>query len=76
MPHKTYMGIDDRRDHSIRIPRPDLSVSFGSPNACNQCHKDKDAQWAADAIIAHKGPDRPKEVRNPKAFSFISNGKS
>ena len=74
MPHKTYMGIDDRRDHSIRIPRPDLSVSFGSPNACNQCHKDKDAQWAADAIIAHKGPDRPKEVRNPKAFHSFRMG--
>jgi tetratricopeptide (TPR) repeat protein len=50
MPTRTYMVIDKRRDHSIRIPRPDLSVKFGTPNACNQCHADKSAQWASDAI--------------------------
>ncbi|MBP7370677.1 MAG: tetratricopeptide repeat protein, partial [Arenimonas sp.] len=50
MPEKTYMVIDPRRDHSLRIPRPDLSVSLGTPNACNQCHLDKDASWAADAL--------------------------
>ena len=57
MPHKTYMGIDKRRDHSIRIPRPDHTVKFGTPNACNQCHTDKDANWAADAVVKYKGPD-------------------
>ncbi len=31
MPTRTYMVIDDRRDHSIRIPRPDLSVKLGTP---------------------------------------------
>ena len=75
MPHKTYMGIDDRRDHSIRIPRPDHSVKFGTPNACNQCHTDKDAKWAADAVVKHKGPDRPKDVRHPAAFHAFRNGK-
>ena len=43
MPETTYMGVDPRRDHSMRIPRPDLSVVMGTPNACNQCHQDKDA---------------------------------
>ena len=62
------MGIDDRRDHSIRIPRPDHSVEFGTPNACNQCHTDKDAKWAANAVVDFKGPDRPKDVRHPEAF--------
>ncbi|RUP09923.1 MAG: tetratricopeptide repeat protein [Hyphomicrobium sp.] len=52
MPISTYMGIDGRRDHSIRIPRPDQSVLLGTPNACNQCHTDKSAKWAADAIKA------------------------
>ena len=75
MPHKTYMGIDDRRDHSIRIPRPDHSVEFGTPNACNQCHTDKDAKWAADAVVKFKGPDRPKDVRHPEAFHAFRNGK-
>jgi tetratricopeptide (TPR) repeat protein len=34
----------------MRIPRPDLSVVMGTPNACNQCHQDKDAPWALDAL--------------------------
>jgi tetratricopeptide (TPR) repeat protein len=38
MPHKTYMEVDPRRDHSLRIPRPDLSVKIGTPNACSSCH--------------------------------------
>ena len=50
MAERTYMGIDGRRDHSFRVPRPDLSVALGTPNACNQCHTDKDPQWAADAV--------------------------
>lgn len=50
MADKTYMVIDDRRDHSFRIPRPDLSVSLNTPNACNDCHADKTAQWAAARI--------------------------
>ncbi len=38
MPHTTYMMVDDRRDHSLRVPRPDLSVEIGTPNACSGCH--------------------------------------
>lgn len=47
MPGRFYMGNDFRRDHSFRIPRPDLSVKYGTPNACAGCHKDKDDVWAA-----------------------------
>ena len=50
MPETTYMVVDPRRDHSIRIPRPDLSVSLGTPNACVLCHVDQSDQWAADAV--------------------------
>lgn len=50
MPSTLYMVIDARRDHSIRIPRPDLSVTLGVPNACNKCHTDKPAQWAAETV--------------------------
>ncbi|MCG8306698.1 MAG: tetratricopeptide repeat protein [Cytophagales bacterium] len=46
MPGQYYMGIDFRNDHSIRIPRPDLTEKIGTPNACNQCHTDKDVKWA------------------------------
>ena len=52
MPSKTYMAVDERRDHSFRIPRPDLTVSLGVPNACQQCHQDKDAAWAAAYLKA------------------------
>lgn len=38
MPERTYMAVDPRRDHSLRVPRPDLSVSIGTPNACSGCH--------------------------------------
>jgi len=50
MPPMTFMQIDERRDHSIRIPRPDHSVAFGTPNACNVCHKKETAVWARDAL--------------------------
>jgi tetratricopeptide (TPR) repeat protein len=50
MPTRIYMGNDARRDHSFRIPRPALTVATGSPNACNQCHSDKDAQWAKGQV--------------------------
>src|SRR5271165_4402553 len=50
MPSRTYMVVDPRRDHSLRIPRPDLSVELGLPNACNNCHADKSAQWALNSV--------------------------
>jgi tetratricopeptide (TPR) repeat protein len=55
MPERTYMVVDRRRDHSMRVPRPELSVSLGTPNACTQCHADKDAQWAAAQVEAWYG---------------------
>ena len=52
MPITKYMVVDPRRDHSIRIPRPDLTVSLGVPNACNRCHNDaskgETPQWAVE----------------------------
>ena len=57
MPERTYMVIDPRRDHSIRIPRPDLSDKLGTPNACNKCHDDKSAQWSTDYIKKWYGDD-------------------
>jgi tetratricopeptide (TPR) repeat protein len=45
-----YMGNDYRRDHSFRNPRPDLTISIGTPNACNDCHKDKTVAWSQGYI--------------------------
>ncbi|WP_299351015.1 multiheme c-type cytochrome [uncultured Shimia sp.] len=50
MIERVYMGIDGRRDHSFRVPRPDLTVRTGSPNACNDCHNDRSPQWASRQV--------------------------
>jgi predicted CXXCH cytochrome family protein len=57
MPQVTYMVVDPRRDHSMRVPRPDESVQLGVPNACNACHTDRDARWAARAVRTWLGRD-------------------
>ena len=63
MPSRNYMVIDDRRDHSFRAPRPDLSVKLGTPNACNDCHTraDETFQWAADVVREWYGDKRPDD---------------
>ncbi len=50
MPVKNYMVVDPRRDHSFRIPRPDVSVKLDTPNACTACHAKKPASWAAAKV--------------------------
>lgn len=49
-PKQNYMVVDGRHDHSFRLPRPDLSLSLGSPNACTQCHRERKPEWAAAAL--------------------------
>ena len=57
MPGRDYMGIDNRADHSIRVPRPDLSIRHNTPNSCNMtaCHDDKSHEWSADYITKWYG---------------------
>lgn len=57
MPAKNYMVVDPRRDHSLRVPRPDLSVTLGTPNACRNCHQKQTDQWAATAVKSWLGRD-------------------
>ena len=64
MPGRYYMGNDYRPDHSLRIPRPDLSVSIETPNACNRCHTDKTNQWSNDHITKWYGPGRRPHYGN------------
>jgi Tfp pilus assembly protein PilF len=58
MPERPYMVIDYRADHSFRIPRPDLSIKLGVPNACNRCHVDKTIEWSDQYITKWYGPGR------------------
>ena len=69
IPAKNYMVIDARPDHSFRIPRPDLSVKIGTPNACNGCHDRKTPQWAADAVATWYGPGRRQEAHYGEVFA-------
>ncbi len=55
---KYYMGVDYRRDHSFRVPRPDLSIKNGTPNACNQCHVDQSNEWSDKHITEWFGKER------------------
>jgi predicted CXXCH cytochrome family protein len=59
MPAQIYMGVDARRDHSFRIPDPIASVELGVPNACTQCHTDRDDEWAAAFITERTGRTEP-----------------
>jgi tetratricopeptide (TPR) repeat protein len=68
MPERTYMVVDRRHDHSFRVPRPDVSGRLGTPNACNDCHADKSAQWTASAIETWHGANRKGWQKYAAAF--------
>jgi tetratricopeptide (TPR) repeat protein len=62
------MVVDPRRDHSLRVPRPDLSVMLGTPNACNDCHRESTAQWSADWVTRWYGARRRNEAHYGEAI--------
>ena len=37
-------------DHTIGVPAPENTVRHGIPNACSECHQDKDANWAVGVL--------------------------
>ncbi len=45
MPMTAFARMN-RSDHSMLPPTPAATMAYKSPNACNICHKDKDAEWA------------------------------
>jgi predicted CXXCH cytochrome family protein len=73
MIERTYMGIDGRRDHSFRVPRPDLAADTGAPDACTDCHTDRDPDWAA-AEIASRFPD--SRHRGPHFGQVLAAGRA
>lgn len=80
MIERTYMGIDDRRDHSFRVPRPDLARETGAPDACTDCHSDRDPEWAAAEIAArfpdssHRGPHYGQTLAAGRADPVAASG--
>lgn len=74
MPSQLYMVVDARRDHSMRIPRPDISVATGAPNACNQCHTDRSADWAYSAMLDWGIGFADRRQHPAKAFHAANRG--
>jgi tetratricopeptide (TPR) repeat protein len=54
-----------RSDHSLRAPTPAATLAYGSPNACNLCHQDRDANWADTQVRRWNADDyqRPALAR-------------
>jgi tetratricopeptide (TPR) repeat protein len=75
MMERTYMVVDPRYDHSFRVPRPDLSQRLGTPNACNDCHNDKDVRWAANAFARWYKPARSAQERYTEALHAGRSGR-
>ena len=57
MPSRVYMGVDARQDHRFGIPDPLASHETNSPDVCQNCHVNEDAEWAAEAIGRTPGPN-------------------
>jgi predicted CXXCH cytochrome family protein len=73
MIERVYMGVDGRRDHSFRVPRPDLAAATGSPDACTDCHTARAPEWAA-AAIAERFPDSTR--RGPHYGEVFARGRA
>lgn len=59
MPSIVYGIMSAHRTHDITNPRPDETVRFNKPNACNQCHLD----WSVNRAVAESNrlwPNAPK----------------
>ncbi|EED34684.1 TPR domain protein [Luminiphilus syltensis NOR5-1B] len=74
MAPQVYMGVDWRRDHSMRIPRPDVSLKTGSPNACTQCHDDQTDSWALDSLRGWGVETQPAAINPGPAFHQADTG--
>lgn len=74
MIERTYMGVDGRRDHSFRVPRPDLTVKTGALNACNDCHTDQSPQWAARQLDKQFPNSKYRGTHFSETFHAVQQG--
>lgn len=73
MPTKNFMVVDARRDHSLRVPRPDLAKKMGTPDACTNCHTDQTQDWAAEKFKEWWGAG-PRNVHYGEILSSARQG--
>jgi predicted CXXCH cytochrome family protein len=69
MPERIYMKVDPRRDHSFVTPRPDLSIAYGTPNACTTCHATETNEWAAETMDEWYGAGWRERPTTAHAFA-------
>ena len=75
MPRTVYSIKAEIRDHSMSIPVPENTMRHGIPNACNLCHKDRDANWSMKQMDTWYGDgSRQKLIRRADAFALAGNG--
>ncbi len=74
MPTTTYMQIDPRHDHSLRVPRPDQAAALGVPDACGRCHGDNRSAWAAAAVRRWLGRPAQGFARHAEAIHAADSG--
>lgn len=70
----TAQAFMSRSDHTFRPPSPAATLEFGSPNACNLCHNDKDAMWGD--YNGHKKKDAEWADKHVKEWFGKDSGKS
>ena len=73
---RTVLSIKaEIRDHSMSIPAPENTLHHAIPNACNLCHKDRDAAWALQQMNGWYSPaSRQKVIRRADAFALARAG--
>lgn len=49
MPARTYMQVDDRRDHRFVVPNQ-IQAKNGAPSPCLNCHQDQTDDWMANTL--------------------------
>ncbi len=80
MVERVYMGRDWRADHSFRVPRPDLAVDTGAPDACTTCHAGETPAWAAATLEAwypdsrHRGPHYGQVLAAGRSDPVVAGG--
>jgi len=69
---RTVVSLRSRMpDHTISVPAPENTVSHNIPNACNECHQDREAAWAAGRL-AEWFPEGRRRRLIVRADTFVA----
>jgi predicted CXXCH cytochrome family protein len=75
MPRTVFSIKAEIRDHSMSIPVPENTIRHAIPNACNVCHKDRDALWSLKQMNQWYGAaSRQKLILRADAFAMARAG--